>query len=178
MATRSITKQRTDALLAAAQERAPQIEWSTITTRGCRSSSRRRARRFRSRGREGGRSGAGRGRHGAQVGPACSISIGTDRRCSPSSSSRSNANSTASGLIRLPCRNRSKTARPLVQNSDLAVDEAGFDLEGVQGRDYRRIAFGPVVAVACQQSAADTAAQPAEMAALLHGVTLLHGHPV
>jgi hypothetical protein len=40
MATRSITKQRTDALLAAAQERAPHIEWSTITTRGCRSSSR------------------------------------------------------------------------------------------------------------------------------------------
>ena len=27
MATRSITKQRTDALLAAAQERAPHIEW-------------------------------------------------------------------------------------------------------------------------------------------------------
>ena len=34
MTTRSITKQRTDALLAAAQERAPRIEWSTITTSG------------------------------------------------------------------------------------------------------------------------------------------------
>jgi hypothetical protein len=35
----------------------------------------------------------------------------------------------------------------LIANSDLAVDEAGLHLKGVQGRDYRRIAFGPIVFV-------------------------------
>ena len=34
MTTKTITKQRTEALLAAVKERAPHIEWSTITAGG------------------------------------------------------------------------------------------------------------------------------------------------
>jgi hypothetical protein len=34
MTTKTIIKQRTDALLAASQERAPHIEWSTVTAGG------------------------------------------------------------------------------------------------------------------------------------------------
>jgi hypothetical protein len=41
--------------------------------------------------------------YGARAAPACAFEfIGTGRRSSPSSSNRSNANNTASGLIRLP----------------------------------------------------------------------------
>jgi hypothetical protein len=46
----------------------------------------------------------------------------------------------------------------LIANSDLAVDEAGFHLEGAQGSNHRGVAFGPVVAIAGEQPAADATA--------------------